>query len=159
MFSRRDTERAWIARAAAFIVLAAVASALAWTASSGFPDAGAATASVENGGCLPVDGGLMEYAERLATDPDPVMDETRAAYDITMVPLTEVEAVTDNQLCSKAGREYKKLLGLQGPTPDVYVVRIGNRYIAANHDIESPSEFTSYLVLDQQMNKVAAFAS
>jgi len=101
----------------------------------------------------------MEYAKRLATDADPVMDETRAAYGIPMVPLTEVEAVTDNQLCNKAGREYKKLLGLQGPAPDVYMVRIGNRYIAANHDIESQSEFTSYLVLDEAMKKVAAFAS
>jgi len=39
------------------------------------------------------------------------------------------------------------------------MVRIGNRYIAANHDIESQSEFTSYLVLDEAMKKVAAFAS
>lgn len=154
-----DTGRVWSLRAAAFVLLATTAGAMVWMGRLEPQNAGAFTVSVENGGCLPVDGGLMEYAKRLATDVDPVIDETRVAYDISMVPLTEVEAVTDNQLCNKAGREYKKLLGLRGPAPDVYVVRIGNRYIAANHDIESQSEFTSYLVLDQTMKKVAAFAS
>lgn len=159
MHKLHDTTGARGSRLVGFVLLVAVAGAMIWIGSFGFPTASASTVPVEDGGCLPVDGGLMEYAKRLATDPDPVMDETRAAYDISMVPLTEVEAVTDNQLCGKAGREYKKLLGLQGPAPDVYMVRIGNRYIAANHEIESASEFTSYLVLDQAMKKVAAFAS
>jgi len=102
----------------------------------------------------------MLYAQRLAADPDSIMERKRTLYDIAMVPLTEVEAIANGSLCAKAGREYKKALGLSGPAPDVELVRIGERYIAVNHSINEPgSEFTLYLVLNAQMKEVAGFAA
>jgi len=109
--------------------------------------------------CLQMDSSLVYYAQRLATDTDPKLDTVRQRYDISLVPLTEVERILDPSTCSDAARAYKSAIGLKGKAPDVEVVRIGSRYI-----VRSPAgkpegiEFTSHVVLDLEFNEIAVFA-
>lgn len=110
-------------------------------------------------GCIEMDSSLVYYAQRLATDTDPKLDPVRQRYDISLVPLSEVERVLDPTVCNDAARAYKSAIGLKGKAPDVEVVRIGSRYIVRS-PVGKPegSEFTSHVVLDLDFNEIAVYA-
>lgn len=111
--------------------------------------------------CLPADdvvGATHNYAVELATTSDPEMIIDRDSYGILPVPESEVEVVTHTNTCRKAGREYKKELGLSGKAPSVHVVRIGTRYLVFDPDTATAdSEFISYVIFDDQFSKVGSF--
>lgn len=112
-------------------------------------------------GCLPPDdlaASMMTYAVQLATDTDPEIVATRDAYGILPVPESEVELISHTQTCNKAGREYKKAVGLQGPAPDVHVIRIGTRYLVFDPATKG-GEFVVHVVFDDQFNELATFGA
>lgn len=134
---------------------ATMAVALGALALSGSTDMG------EAGGCLPSDSlstATLSYAVRLATDTGPKVVATRDRYGILPVPSSEVGLVTSSQICNKAGRAYKKAVGLTGPAPDVHVIRIGTRYIVVEPNT-TVGEFTVFVVFDESFKELASYAA
>lgn len=110
--------------------------------------------------CLALDENVLAYAVELATATDTSTAADRAAFNIPAVAASEVEYIGDEATCKSAGREYKTAAGLKGKSPAVLVIRIGTRYLVSSPASQTDkSEFILYVVMDEQFNRLAAFAS
>lgn len=110
--------------------------------------------------CLPQDDNVLAYATGLATASDTSTAADRAAFSVPAVTASEVQYVGDDSICKTAGRKYKDAAGLTGKAPAVLVIRIGTRYLVSSPASQTDdSEFVLYVVMDDQFNVLAKFAS
>lgn len=110
--------------------------------------------------CLPLNENVLAYAVDLATASDTSTATDRAIFRIPAVAASEVEYVSDDSTCRSAGQAYKTAAGLKGKAPAVLVIRIGSRYLVSSPASQTDeSEFVLYVVMDDQFNRLAAFAS
>lgn len=118
-------------------------------------------ASAQEAGCRPTDEtaeGLREYALQLATEQSTEMDSTRQRYGLVVVPESEVEIVSDPRICASAARKFKHGLGEHGKSDrQVYIVRIGERYIVSDPTAKA-GEFDVHMVFDKHFKLLASFS-
>lgn len=110
--------------------------------------------------CLPEDDhleGLFGYAIDLATSSDELYAASRDTFNVPATTVSEVERVFDNAICKEAAKKYKQEFTVQGPAPDVYVVRVGERYLVTD-PLTFMGEFSLYLVLDLGFNVMGSWA-
>lgn len=113
--------------------------------------------TAQSHGCLPVDDqalDLREWAETLVGDS--ALAEERVLWQVAIVPPAEVQIVQDPEVCSLAANVYGA--GLQEDPRDVYVVRVGTRYIVWDPQ-ERVGEFGTHIVFDLDWNLLVAVAT
>ncbi len=117
--------------------------------------------AAQEAGCRPTDEhveGLKEYALQLATEQGADMDTLRARYGIARVDAAQVEIVSDAKTCAAAARKFKHELGERGRSDrQVYVVRVGDRYIVSD-PTATAGEFEVHMVFDRHFKLLASFA-
>ena len=109
--------------------------------------------------CLPADGleaALFTYAQLLATSTEPRFDTVRANYGILPVPASEVELISDKATCRDASQAYKNVLGATGSSPDVWVIRIGSRFMVTDPN-ETMGDKVVSMTFDGSFNHLATF--
>lgn len=115
----------------------------------------------QEAGCRPTDEhvqGLREYALQLATEQSADMDSLRTRYGIVRVDASQVEIVSDARTCASAARKFKHELGEHGKSDrQVYVVRVGERYIVSDPTAKA-GEFEVHMVFDKHFKLLATFA-
>ena len=111
-------------------------------------------------GCLPTDEhaqALREYGVVLATDTSAKIDTMRVDYGLVRVPASEVQIVTDKQVCATAARRFDAEQGEHKKGRLVYVVRVGTRYIVTDPKA-TMGEFQIHVVYDKNFKRLAGFA-
>lgn len=110
------------------------------------------------GPCIDDEPRLIHYARRLATDPDPRLDEIRRRYSLEDADGADVRQVTDPVICAQVGSAYAEALDLADPPDAVAVIRIGDRYLVTSRvGGSTSSEFASAAVLDAALRVVSVF--
>lgn len=126
---------------------------------------GPLTAQGQQSHCRPADGeseALVAYARMLAAPENDKLAATAEAYGIPATPVTDVEHLTDENLCRRAARSFAQELGEHGPFERrVHLVRIGTerkniRYLVTDPD-HRMGEYEVVVVFDQRFQRLASF--